>query len=225
MMVVTRHNVQISVSLVGLTLFIFFLANWLGFVPDEGEARLHARAELTEALAVQLSVAIQRDELSAIPATVKAMVEHNAHIRSVSLSRADGSVVTRYGIDAPPDPTAHGLPTLMKVPISKDGQPWGALVVNYQPFQQEYLWGFINASFLRLILFIALVGFVIYLIRSVWSCPTRHSRRNSISLPTSYSARASPHCRGRSRARRRMDSDACPGARLSKMERTASTRL
>lgn len=160
----TRQNIRLSLSLVGLTLFIFFVASWLDLVPSESEPRLQARIDFTESLAAQLSVVLEEDNVDIIPAMIKRVVSRHSQVQSVLLRRKDGEIISVQGEHPQQDLDFVSTPDLMKVPISKDGALWGALEVSYVPLDETYFWGLIDAKQFRLTLFIGLFGFIIYLL-------------------------------------------------------------
>ena len=65
---------RLSFALVLLTVNLLFLANLIGFVPDETEFALELRKNLSESLALQFSVAAEKGELQTIQNTLRAVV-------------------------------------------------------------------------------------------------------------------------------------------------------
>ena len=76
---------RLSIALVLLTVNLLFLANLIGFVPDESESALELRKSLSESLALQFSAAAEKGELQTIQSTLRAVVERNDNIRSAAI--------------------------------------------------------------------------------------------------------------------------------------------
>jgi PAS domain S-box-containing protein len=163
-MATTRNNIVISLSLVGLTIFIFCIGFWLGFVPDENKFQVAARVKFSEALAVHFSVAAQHENLKIIPAVIKSVVERNTDIQSILVRKTDGSVIAGYGDHPQQDVDSQSTSNLIKVPIFKDNEKWAIVEINYVPLESSGWQGFIRSAFFKMIIFIALFGFIVYLL-------------------------------------------------------------
>lgn len=166
-----QQTVRISISLVTLTLFVTFTANWLGYFPDESKARLQERTNIAELLAVTCTAAIKNNNLEIISDVIKQYVERHQQIQSVLVGNMDGQVLAKQGEHPPLSSDMESTPDLIKVPIYMDGKLWGAIQVSYTPFHSSYLWGVVEPSFFRLIAFIAIFSFMLYvfLIKKVLS--------------------------------------------------------
>jgi len=55
-------TIRISIGLVGLTISLILSAYVLGLIPDERKVEINARGKIAEALAIQLSDAVSRNE-------------------------------------------------------------------------------------------------------------------------------------------------------------------
>ncbi len=88
---------RLSIALVLLTVNLLFLANLIGFVPDESESALELRKGLSESLALQFSAAAEKGELQTIQNTLRAVVERNDTIRSAAIRTHDGKLLALAG--------------------------------------------------------------------------------------------------------------------------------
>ena len=75
-------TLQISFALMSLTISLLMSAQVLGILPSQSESQLAARAQIAEALAVQLSTAAAKNDLSSINATLASVVAREKTILS-----------------------------------------------------------------------------------------------------------------------------------------------
>lgn len=158
---IASSTLRISLSLVVLTIFVVFVANWLGFIPDEKAVQARSRVAFAEAIGVQFSVTLQQNNLASIPATIKSIVERNAEIRSINFRQSDGTVIGSYG-DLPVNTPKQSTIDFMIAPIFKDNQEWGAVEIAFSSSKSSPWWNIIDSTFYQLVLFITLTGFVLY---------------------------------------------------------------
>jgi PAS domain S-box-containing protein len=159
-----QQTVRISISLVFLTLFVALMADWLGYLPDEGKARLRERVNIVESLAVTCAAAIKKNDLGIIHDVMKQHIERRRQIQSIVLSTLDGNILAEQGDRPALSNDMESTPDLIKVPVYLDSKLWGVLQVSFMPFRSDYLWGLVEPSFFRLIVFIAVFGFVLYVL-------------------------------------------------------------
>lgn len=139
-------------------------AHWLGLIPSEDQSQLRARIDVTETLAVIISAAVQKGSTEVIPVTIKAVVERIQNVQSVLLRKENGSIIFNYGDHPVESIDIDSTPVLMKAPIFIEKEVWGVVEVGFTPLHTSYLWGLVDAKFLRLIIFITVFGLIIYLI-------------------------------------------------------------
>ena len=159
-----KHTLQISASLVGLTLLIVFSAHWLGFIPSEYESRIRERISLSEALAVQFSAAIQEKNTAVITTTLNGVVSRNTDIIHAALKHADGTIVASKGESTQNNAGNVSSANFMLVPIFHDNEAWGWLEVSFKPLEYYSLAGLMSTELLKLTAFIIVFGFVLYLL-------------------------------------------------------------
>jgi len=165
------QTIRISISLVMLTLFVILMANWLGYVPDETKARIRERVIITESLAVMCTTAIKSDNIEILHEAIKQYANLHTEIQSALLVKKDGSIIAKHGNHTYQPDSTTSTPDLIKVPLYRNNEHWGTVEISFTSFRSGYLWGVIESSFFRLMAFIALFGFILYvlLIRRILS--------------------------------------------------------
>src|SRR5436190_17395183 len=83
---------HISIGITFLTLSLLLAAQGLGVIPSPNQAALHNRKQLCESVAIQCSVAAQRDDKDAIRDVTKAIVARYPEILSAGLRDANGNL-------------------------------------------------------------------------------------------------------------------------------------
>src|SRR5688572_19011888 len=76
---------RISIGITCLTLSLLLAAQGLGVIPNANDAIIKGRKELCESLAIHCSLAAQRDDVTTIEDTAKALIERNPDVRSIAL--------------------------------------------------------------------------------------------------------------------------------------------
>src|SRR5204863_8375708 len=84
---------RISVGITCLTLSLLLAAQGLGFIPSPSDATIRGRKQLCESLAINSSLAVQRNEVSELKGIVDAISQRNPEIVSLGLRTADGKLV------------------------------------------------------------------------------------------------------------------------------------
>ena len=156
---------RLSIALVLLMVNLLFLANLIGFVPDESEAALELRKNLSESLALQFSAAAEKGELQTIQTTLRAVVERNDNIRSAAIRTHDGKLIALAG-----EHLAHWKPpingkstsTHVHVPVFRKNENWATVEIRFPPLWTDNLASGFTNSFVGLLGFIALAGFLCF---------------------------------------------------------------
>jgi diguanylate cyclase (GGDEF)-like protein/PAS domain S-box-containing protein len=156
--------IKITIGLVLLTISILLLGRLIGFVPDEGKTALQARKQFCEALAVQISSAASMQDLEILRTTLETVVHRNDEVLSAALNNNRGiSLVIgdheKHWVDVPLDKSTS---THVRVPIMANQIRWGSLEVTFAPLQRESALSLGTLG--GLLLFVALTGFVFYMI-------------------------------------------------------------
>ena len=157
-------TIKITLGLVLLTISILLMGQLIGFVPDEDKTALQSRKQFCEALAVQISSAASSQDLGILRSTLETVVERNEEVLSVALNNNRG-VSLKVGdhdanwVDVPLDKSTA---THVRVPIMANQSRWGTLEVAFGPLHRGDVFSIGTLS--GLIIFVALMGFVLYTI-------------------------------------------------------------
>jgi len=166
---VTRFSsvLRLSIGLVLLTCSILLVADLVGVMPAGGrEANLEARRAISESLAVQYTLAAGRGDVDAIQALIETAVARNDAILSAGARHAGGHLTAAAGDHRGlwgDEARARSTATHISVPLFSGDERWGALEVHFTAIDDDWLGIPIQPVF-RLVVFVALVGFVGYLV-------------------------------------------------------------
>jgi diguanylate cyclase (GGDEF)-like protein/PAS domain S-box-containing protein len=158
---------RISFALVLLTTSLLLFADLIGLVQNRPRAMLDARTKLTESLAVQTSILAQKQDIATINSTLQAVVTRNDDILSATLRIVDNKISAQAG-----DHQTHwrsqalnvnSTPTHVKIPIFKGKNQWAMLEIRFTPLVPEGVTALWKNPFFKLLGFISLVGFLVYL--------------------------------------------------------------
>lgn len=157
--------VRISLGLVSLTVSLLLLGQLLGLAPDQTKSVFESRKVLSEALAIQLSVAAQRDDFFLIKETLQSMVARDNDIKSAAIRSAKGELLAVAGDhlahwQSPSD--GHSTPTHVQIPIFKGQSRWATVEISFAPLWVHTLVNGFKNSYLSLVLFVASMGFAGY---------------------------------------------------------------
>lgn len=158
--------IRLSLGLVLLTVSILILAQALGLTPNNDKQQLQLRQQLAETLAIQTTVAMQRNDATMLNAIFNNTVARNKEILSTALrqsthgeplSQTEGHA--RFWRGAA---NTSSTPTHVRLPIYIDNIQRGLLEISFAPLQEnsDNFLGLPN--FMALTLFIALSGFIGY---------------------------------------------------------------
>ena len=156
---------RISFGLVMLTASVMFISDLLGLIPDNKGSELQARKAITEMLAVQLTTNIQNNYLDGVNEAVDSVVERNDNVLSGAVRLASGEVLVQSGQHHELwdlAPTDKSTPTQIQVSLFNSGQRWGNLELRFADMGYGSSGLSMGGSFIYLVLFISLVGFVGY---------------------------------------------------------------
>ncbi|BHH85950.1 EAL domain-containing protein [Desulforhopalus sp. 52FAK] len=156
---------RISLGLVSLTISLMLLGKMIGFAPDRTRAVVESRINLSQALAVQFSSAVQRQDITVLGDILSSMVEKNNDINSAAVRENDGKLLAEAGDHvghwAPPD-DGRSTATHVQIPVFRGMERWGTVEVSFSPlWQSTFTSGFKN-SYFSLILFVGFTGFAGY---------------------------------------------------------------
>lgn len=157
--------VRISLGLVSLTISLLLIGKILGFAPDRAKAVFESRKNISEALAVQFSTSAESNILPVIKKTLQSMVERDNDIRSAALRDARGGLLVEAGNhlaywEASSD--GRSTPTHVQIPIMRGTDRWATVEISFAPLWVNNIQTGFKNSYLSLIVFVGLAGFVGY---------------------------------------------------------------
>jgi hypothetical protein len=157
---------RLCIGLVSVTLCLLIGADWLfGMLRDDVDIAQRTRKTVTENLAIQLVVLIEKDDRGAVQRTIDALAAHGGEIQSAAIRRGSGSIYVQTAEHA-----RHWVPlkddrstiTHVSVPLYNGKDVWGRIEVTYRPVFPPTMLGYLNSSLVRVVLLMLLVGFPVY---------------------------------------------------------------
>lgn len=149
----------ISFGMVALTLGILVVAQLLGYMPDEQKERLRSRLQLAETIAIQLSLLAKKPEIEMMETLIDEVIERNPQIKSIALRLDNGDMLASSELHPATVMSPVSTADFIQMPLYKNDLVWGQVEVAFFPIEINSL---MAMSFLRLLLFVGLCGFVIY---------------------------------------------------------------
>ena len=160
-------TIRISIGLIALTISILLVGELLGVVPDKSQVTIDARKKLSEILAVQFAHAAEREDFAQIQSTLNLLVKRNPEVLSVAVRKDDGSFYAKSGDHGTvwQNPTNGGSSSSnIQIPIMQGSELWGTVELGYTPLMGQGFWGGFKSSFWGMLLFVAVFGFLGYLV-------------------------------------------------------------
>lgn len=158
---------RLSFALVLLTSCILLTAEMLGFTPQENKFLIDSRAKISESLAIQISMLIPDQDLKKIQKLITYIVKRDPDVLSAGIRLSSGNLIFQstnhtllwadYDKDA--STTSHVL-----VPITQNRQLWGNVELRFKALKGESFLGFFKQPIFKLVIFICLIGFFVYLV-------------------------------------------------------------
>jgi PAS domain S-box-containing protein len=156
---------RIAIGLVFLLVGVLWMAIALGLVPSERQATVTGRAKICEAIAVYGSAFVERGDIGALDAAMRAVVARNPDILSAALRRDNGKVVIVVGNHSQWGKTsAEAFDSDIRVPILVDGKNWGAMEVRFKSTESSGVMGWLRSPQMKLVAFVAATSMVVFLI-------------------------------------------------------------
>jgi diguanylate cyclase (GGDEF)-like protein/PAS domain S-box-containing protein len=158
--------VRMSLGLVCMTLCMVLVGDMvLGLTGDERRSLLDQRKKICETLAVQFSELAGAGEIGTIRSSMEALVAGNTDVMSAALVDMQGQTLVGAGDHATFWESPGGnrsTPTHAQVPIFSGDSQWGTLEVSFAKTALD-LRGLIKDPLARLLVFLALAGFMGYM--------------------------------------------------------------
>ena len=161
-------TIRISFGLIMLTLSILFVGDWLGLIPREQTLQLEQRKKFSESLAVQLSSLAQDGDSRHIRTTLEAIVERDDDVDSAAFRSLEGLGSVEIGNHSAnwmlDEVGEYSTLNQVIVPIFRGGKRWGSVEVRFTNQNAAWYSAISNNSFIMLVIFITLSGFILYLL-------------------------------------------------------------
>lgn len=161
--------VRISFGLVMFTLSVILIADLFGVIPKKELITLDARKKICEVLAVQLSVAVTKNEFSIVNTSLELFVDRNKDVLGASMSRTGGAVITEFGEFVDYDRSSlatdeeQSTDNIVIVPIFAGAERWGSVNVEFGSVYAGGIFSILTDSILGILLFVALGCFIGYM--------------------------------------------------------------
>ncbi len=159
--------VRISFGLAMLTVAMLLITDAIGLVPDTRNTELESRKFIAETLAVQLSMEIADQRLQDVDETLRSVVERNDIVTSAAVRKASGNLLNAFGDHDRHwtlEEGARSTPTQVYVPLYTEDSLWGRVELSFTALTSNRSLLSLDNSFTTVILFVALAGFIAYLL-------------------------------------------------------------
>lgn len=157
---------RITLGLLLLTISLLLIGDLLGLVPNQNAAKLEARKNIAETLAVQISYEISQKNLETASQVLSTIVKRNADIQSIGLRAQSKELVLDTGEHSKywelEQDSEKSTDRNVLVPIYNQDGRWGTLEVSFAPLQSGLATILENRSFAMMVLFVAIAGFLGY---------------------------------------------------------------
>jgi len=157
---------RICIGLVSLTLFLIFVADFaFGVLRDDVELAQRVRKGITEDMAIQLAILIQKEDKDSVQRTIDALSSREGEITSVGIRRNSGDV---YIQTAEHDrlwvPLKDGKSTIthVAVPVYAGKDVWGTVEVSFRQVVPKTVMGWVKHPLVLLLVTISVGGFLLY---------------------------------------------------------------
>ena len=157
---------RICIGLVSLTLFLIFVADFaFGVLRDDVELAQRVRKGITEDMAIQLAILIQKEDKDSVQRTIDALSSREGEITSVGIRRNSGDV---YIQTAEHDrlwvPLKDGKSTIthVAVPVYAGKDVWGTVEVSFRQVVPKTVMGWVKHPLVLLLVVISVGGYLLY---------------------------------------------------------------
>ena len=156
---------RLSFGLVVLTISVMFTSEFMGLVPDVKNSELKTRKVIAEMLAVQLSMEVRNNKKETLQNMLESVLERNSQVRSVAVRTETGQIIANAGEHEKLwtlKPGERSTPTQIQVALFDGATRWGNVELQFYPLGASGKNFTFQGSFLWLIVFMALSGFLAY---------------------------------------------------------------
>src|SRR5262245_11016746 len=156
---------RICTGLVSLTLFLIFVADFaFGVLRDDVELAQRVRKGITEDMAIQLAILIQKEDKDSIQRTINALSSREGEITSVGIRRSGDLYIQTAEHDRLWVPPKDGKSTIthVSVPVYAGKDVWGNVEVSFRPVVPKTVMGWVKHPLVLLLVVITVGGFLLY---------------------------------------------------------------
>ncbi|MFK8068766.1 MAG: diguanylate cyclase [Gammaproteobacteria bacterium] len=156
---------RVSIGLVFMIVSVLLFADLLGMIPDTSKVELQNRKKLIESIAIQVSYNEKNNDLQSMANHVHTLQKIHDDVQSIAIRKADGSLLINAGNheefwSLPKD--SKSTISQIKIPLHRSGFLWGTIEITFLPDKNNQLYGITIPPILRIILFVAVLGFFIF---------------------------------------------------------------
>ena len=160
-------RMRICVGLTSIVSTTLILAVIFGLMPDVRVAKLEGRARLCEAIAVNSSLRVTRQDLLGLKTVLEVLKYRHPELLSAGVRRSSGELL----VEVPPMGHApywqhvdgdRSVDTHVQVPILAGTEKWGTVELRFASIHPPGWFGFLAMPTTRLILFTTSVSFCIF---------------------------------------------------------------
>ncbi len=158
-------KIRLVVGLIGILLLVFMAATAMNLVPSERNARLQARCDYCESLAISGSLLIQNNQFPILETIINQAVVRNHELRSVGVRNKFGRLIAETHLhDAlwHSDIDQADPNTKLAVPLISGKNSWGKIEFTFHSINGQF--GTWLSPWSRLAIFLASSTFILYLI-------------------------------------------------------------
>ena len=156
---------RICIGLVSLTLFLIFVADLaFGVLRDDVELAQRVRKGITEDMAIQLAILIQKEDKDSIQRTIDALSSREGEITSVGIRRNSDVYIQTAEHERNWVPLKDGKSTIthVAVPVYAGKDVWGNVEVSFRPVVPKTVMGWVKHPLVLLLVVITVGGFLLY---------------------------------------------------------------
>jgi diguanylate cyclase (GGDEF)-like protein len=157
---------RICIGLVSLTLFLIFVADLaFGVLRDDVELAQRVRKGITEDMAIQVAILIQKEDKDSVQRTIDALVSREGEFTSIGIRRNSGDVyIQTADHDRLWVPLKDGKSTIthVAVPVYAGKDVWGNVEVSFRPVVPKTVMGWVKHPLVLLLVVITVGGFLLY---------------------------------------------------------------
>jgi len=157
--------VRITLGLIMLTLSLILIGDMLGLIPNANQNQLDYRKSISESLAIQLSVTVERQNQKELEWLLGTIVKRNKSIRSLGLKKYHQTLLAQTSQHQESwqlKEDEHSNLNQLNVPLYAHQQRWGTLQVNFEPEKTSLKELLTQPSLISMLLFILVFGLLLY---------------------------------------------------------------